>query len=134
MKKNESYHQKKTASYLTDLKIQDKIAEFFSVENENPYSKFLDKKIVFKLEADSKAMGKNKGATDLVIVGFDCVHFMEMKDAPRQLKTKISISHTKTSDEQKVFLSNVAKSKACKSVVCYGYDEARDYIDKEILK
>lgn len=133
MKKNEAHHQKKVVLFLTDLKLQNKIIDFFSVENENPFSKFIDKSITFKLENESKKMGKNKGVSDLVVIGFDKVYFIEMKDAARQLKTKLSYSHTKVSKDQERFLSNIKRSKACESTICFGYNEAKDYIEKVIL-
>lgn len=133
MKKNEAHHQKKVVLFLTDLKLQNKIVDFFAVENENPFSKFINKSITYKLEQESKKMGKKKGVSDLVVIGFGAVHFIEMKDAARQLKTKLSFSHTKVSREQQVFLDNVKRCSGSRSVICYGYDEAKEYIVKNII-
>lgn len=133
MKKNEAHHQKKVVLFLTDLKLQNKIVDFFAVENENPFSKFISKNITYKLEQESKKMGKSKGVSDLVVIGFSTIHFIEMKDAPRQLKTKLSYSHTKVSEDQKRFLENILRCNNCRSVVCYGYEDAKEYIKKNVI-
>jgi hypothetical protein len=63
----------------------------------------------------------------------DKVLFIEMKRPPRVLKSgKLSYSGISISDKQKEFIECVRGSKVCKAKVCYGFNEAREFVDDEL--
>lgn len=63
MKLLESHHQKQFVSWCNMKGLF-----YFAPINENPYSKHIkDKKIIFKIEADLKALGKRKGINDFFV-------------------------------------------------------------------
>lgn len=66
-----------------------------------------------------KAEGLKVGASDIVVIGFDKVIFIELKRESKKAKP---------SKEQIDFIDTVNKSKACIGAVCYGYEEAKKFI------
>ena len=102
---------------------------YFAVNNENQ-SSFTNRKIAMIQEAKAKSKGKIKGASDLIVMIKDKILFIELKRSRKILKSgKTSISHTKTSREQLDFLDNVNKFEYADGKVCYGWIEAKEYIE-----
>jgi hypothetical protein len=129
---SEEQEQKKVVQYLEILKRQNKILFYFSTMNENKQS-YANRSVAIKIENKAKSMGKQAGVSDLVIILKERVLFIEMKKAPRKLKSgKLSIAGIKVSDYQKSFLNAVNSSDVCAGFVCYGFDEARKIIEKFI--
>ena len=124
MKTTEAQEQQKLIQWLRLKKIF-----HFAINNENQQSS-TNKMMAIRIAQKAKAMGKIKGASDLVVMLQDVILFIELKSAPRKLKSgKYSISHTKVSDEQKSFLSEVDKFRYADSRVCYGFDESVEFIE-----
>ena len=134
MKRNlEELEQKKAVEYLEILKRQGKIISFFAPMNENVMSGS-DRQKAIIIENKSKAMGKRKGVSDLVIILKDKVLFVELKRAGKRLKSgKISYTGIKVSENQKRFLDEVNQSNVCEGFVAFGFDEFKNKID-DILK
>ena len=134
MKRNlEELEQKKAVDYLEILKRQGKIISFFAPMNENIMSGSNRQKAII-VENKSKAMGKRKGVSDLVIILKDKVLFVELKRAGKRLKSgKISYTGIKVSENQKRFLDEVNQSDVCEGFVAFGFDEFKNKID-DILK
>ena len=129
MKKLEELEQKKAVDYLEILKRQGKIISFFAPMNENIMSGSNRQKAII-IENKSKAMGKRKGVSDLVIILKDKVLFVELKRAGKRLKSgKISYTGIKVSENQKRFLDEVNKSEVCEGFVAYGFNEFKNRID-----
>lgn len=119
----EDFEQEVFVNHLRKNKI-----DFFAPINENSFS-FLSPKLAVMIEAKAKKMGKLKGVLDLVIFLDDFILFMEFKRRPKLLKSgKLSYTNSKTSDDQKDFIEMLKKYKYTKSVICYGYDEAIEFI------
>lgn len=77
-----------------------------------------------------KSEGLVDGASDIVVMLKDKILFIELKRAKKTLKSgNLSVSHTKTSDEQLKFLAKVDGFKYTDSSVCYGCAEAIDFIE-----
>lgn len=131
MKKDEYAEQCKTVSYLQLLKNQGKVIEFFSVENENNLS-FKDKRIAMIQGAKAKKSGKLKGVSDLHIILKDKVLYIEMKRKRKILKSGNESKENLASDEQLEFIETVNKSDVCFAFVAYGFDIAKEIIDKNI--
>jgi len=129
MKKLEELEQKKAVDYLEILKRQGKIISFFAPMNENIMSGSNRQKAII-IENKSKAMGKRKGVSDLVIILKDKVLFVELKRAGKRLKNgKISYTGIKVSENQKRFLDEVNKSNVCEGFVAFGFDDFKNRID-----
>jgi len=88
-------------------------------------------RIIVSIVNKAKAMGAVAGVSDVVVFLDDKILFVEMKQRPKQLKTKISTAHTKISPEQKEFLSKVNGYKYAEGWVCYGFNEAKELIERE---
>lgn len=129
MKQDEYFEQCKVVIHLTILKIKGLVKEFFSVENENKMS-FLNVGLASKQGKQSEKSGKKSGASDLVIVLQDKVLFIEMKRKRKILKSGSFSKEDLASDEQKKFIENIMKSDVCYGFICYGYNEAREVIDR----
>ena len=123
--KEEHYEQVKVINYLKILELQGKVITFFAVPNGGSRN---------ILEAKNlKAEGVRKGVSDLVILLPNLVLFLEMKRRPKKLKSgKISIAGINVSDEQIGFLSRVNMSNVAVGYVAYGFDEAKEFIDRLI--
>jgi hypothetical protein len=125
MKKNERLEQIKFVNYLKILENQKKIITFFAIPNGGSRN---------KLEAKNmKLEGVRAGVSDLCVIFNDKTVFVEMKQAPKTLKSgKKSTAEIKTSDNQKNFLNKINTSEISMGSVCYGFDEAKIYIDSFI--
>jgi hypothetical protein len=117
-------------SVVTWLRAQNLF--FFAPTNENnTYNQ--NKKFAMIAEQKAKAAGKLKGVSDLVVFTGRYILFIEMKRAPKKLKSgKLSYTNSKVSDAQKNFLETVQRYPYARARVCYGAKEAIDYITKYI--
>tara|TARA_R110001632_G_scaffold232966_1_gene375682 strand:+ start:148 stop:537 length:390 start_codon:yes stop_codon:yes gene_type:complete len=127
MNKTERQEQILVVGYLKRLETQGMIITYFSVPNGGTRN---------KLEAiNLKREGVRAGVSDLVIIFKDKVLFLEMKVAPKVLKSgKLSYSNSKVSDNQTLFLDKVSESYVCVSAIGYGWYGAKEIIDKQIKK
>lgn len=127
----ESHHQKKLAQYLLDLKVKDIVCEFWATMNENLLSSGQLKDIL--VEEEAKRMGKLNGVSDIIVVGFEKVLFMELKREPKVLKSgKLSYSNSKRSKDQIQFLKNVLKSNVTAGGFFYFYEDSVAFIKQEL--
>ena len=124
----EAQEQQKLVKWLRLKKIF-----HFAPINENQGS-FTNRKVAMIQEAKAKSMGKIKGTSDLVVMLPNKILFIELKRAKRKLKSgKYSTSHTKTSPEQLEFLQTVVDDfDYADAFVCYGFEEAREFIEKNL--
>jgi len=124
VKISESEEQKKLVQWLRLRKIF-----HFSVANENQQSS-TNKMMAIKIASKHKAMGRVSGTCDIFVLLPNIMLAIEMKTAPTKLKSgKLSKSRAVTSDNQKKFISDINEFKYADSRVCYGFDEARDFIE-----
>ena len=131
---SEEDEQKKVVEYLRILEKQGKIITFFAPVNENKQSK-TNKLMAIRLANKANAIGKKAGVSDLVIIFKDKVLFLEMKVAPKVLKSgKLSYSNSKVSENQTLFLDKIRESNVCISTIGYGWMGAKEIIDKQIKK
>ena len=123
--KIEHQEQIKVVNYLNILQKQGKVVEYFAIPNGGSRH---------KLEAiNLKKEGVKSGVSDLCIILKNRVLFVEMKKAPKKLKSgNLSYAGIKVSEHQNKFIENVSKSNVCGAVVCYGFDEAKSFIDTQI--
>ena len=121
----ESEEQKKLVQYLKLKKYF-----FFAINNENNTFK-QDRRYAMINEMKARANGKIKGASDIVVFLPTQILFIELKRRPKQLKTKLSYSHTKVSVEQEQFLHSVNLYEYANGAVCYGADEAIKLIEEK---
>ena len=131
----EEEHQKIFVEYLEIQKQRGNIIEYFAPMNENKQS-FSNRAVALKIQQKSEKMGKKKGVSDLCIILKNKVLFIEMKKAPKILKRsgKLSYNGIIVSDYQNKFIETVKKSDVCNAVVCYGFNEAKSFIDTQIKK
>ena len=123
--KIEHYEQVKVISYLNILKSQMKIIEFFAVPNGGSRN--------VREAMNLKKEGVKSGVSDLVIVTKNVVLFLEMKRPAKKLKNgKLSTAGISVSDNQKKFIEQVNLSNVVTAKVCYGFDEAKLFIDSYI--
>lgn len=120
---SERDEQIKVIAYLRKLELEKNILTFFAVPNGGSRN---------KLEAiNLKREGVKAGVSDLIIITRDKVLFLEMKQAPKVLKSgKLSFSNSKVSDNQKAFLDTICKSSVCVGAIGYGFESAKNIIDK----
>jgi len=131
-KLKEEDHQKMFVKYLAMLKAKGKVIEYFAPMGENKQS-FNNRLVAQKIQKKAEAMGKLKGVSDLCVILKNRVLFIEMKKDPKVLQNgKLSTAGIKVSEYQKQFLNTIQKSDVCTGVVCYGFDEAKSYIDSQI--
>ena len=124
--KIEHQHQKAIVEYLFLLEKQGKIITFFAVPNGG--SRNLIEARNLKLE------GVRAGVSDLVVVLKDKVVFIEMKQPPKKLKNgKPSTAGISVQESQKEFLKKVSRSDVCKGYVAYGFVQAKEIIEKELI-
>ena len=132
MKNIEANHQKMFIKYLEIQKQRGNIIEYFAPVNENT-SSFTNRAVALKVEAKAKAMGKKAGVSDVVVILKNKVPFIEMKRPAKRLKSgKLSTAGIIVSEYQKQFLESISKSEVCEGIVCYGFDEAKNFIDTQI--
>lgn len=112
--------------YLEILKKQGKIITYFAVPNGGGRN--------VREAVNLKKEGVRAGVSDLCIILASNVVFIEMKKEPKLLKNnKLSYAGIVTSEKQKEFLGDINKSDVCYGAVCYGFNGAKEFIDK-ILK
>ena len=112
------------------LKI--KKIDYFAVPNAQALSS-LNKMMAIRVMQKLKAEGLVDGTSDIVVFSKSKILFIEMKRRPKKLKSgKYSISHTKLSESQEKFLDMVGKYDYAVSTVCYGFEEARKFIEQYI--
>jgi len=144
---SETVEQQKLVQYLRAKKILHS-----SMPNENKYggiitgilSRIVGKirasqisaKITSSIEAKMRAEGKQKGYPDIIIDMPNKYYHglrIELKRARKQLKTKLSIAHTKVSPEQEKWIEKL-REQGYHALVCYGAKEAievvEDYMEK----
>lgn len=109
----ESDEQKALVQWLKLEKIP-----FVVAMNENIFS-FLNRDIAVKIQAKSKAMGVQRGVSDLIIMLPNRILFLELK---RQKGGKLS-------DEQKKFLGTMSEFPYAVSGVANGWMEAKAMIE-----
>ena len=117
----ESEEQEKLVNYLKILENQGKIITFYANVNENRMHKQI-KKYAIIAEKVNKKLGKKKGVSDITIILKDKVLYIELKRAKKSL--------SKVSKEQINFLDKIKQSNVCDGSVCYGFEEAKEFIDK----
>ena len=117
----ESEEQEKLVEYLKILENQGKIITFYANVNENRMHKQV-KKYAIIAEKVNKKLGKKKGVSDITIILKDKVLYIELK------RTKKSLS--RVSKEQIDFLDKIKQSNVCDGAVCYGFEEAKQFIEK----
>ncbi len=123
--KIEHNHQRVVVNFLAFMEARGKIVAFFAVPNGGSRNAREAKNL--KLE------GVRAGVSDLVVVLKNRVLFIEMKRPPKKLKNgNLSYAGISVSKAQKEFLEKVAKSYVCVSKVCYGSQEAIEYIKENI--
>lgn len=122
----ESLEQQKLIQWLKLKKLF-----YFAPMNENQAS-FTNRIVAMKQEVKAKSMGKVKGVSDVIVMLPNKILFIELKRAKKILKSgKTSISHTKVSDEQKAFINSVNGFVYASAKICYGFNEAMEFIEKE---
>jgi hypothetical protein len=126
VKKFERQEQIKLVNYLKIFENQKKIISFFAVPNGGSRNMIEAKNM--------KAEGVRAGVSDICVILSNKVLFIEMKQAPKTLKSgKKSISGISVNDNQIEFLENIKKSDVCEGFICYGFDEAKKTIDSFIV-
>jgi len=124
--KIEHEHQKAFVKYLSLLERQGKIMTFFAVPNGGSRNEREAKNL--KLE------GVRAGVSDLVVVIKNKVLFIEMKRPPKKLKNgELSTAGISVQESQKEFLKKVSRSDVCKGYIAYGFAQAKEIIEKELL-
>ena len=140
---SETIEQQKLVQWLRIKKIA-----HTSMPNENKYGGILAgiltpmlgkirasqmaSKITSSIEAKMRAEGKQKGYPDIIIDEPNKYYHglrIELKRARKQLKTKLSTSHTKVSPEQEKWLERL-NDNGYYAVVAYGAKEAIEIIEE----
>ncbi|MDM5264694.1 VRR-NUC domain-containing protein [Sulfurovum sp. XTW-4] len=104
-----------------------RIMHFAPVNENNTHKQ--NRKYAMIAEQKAKAVGKRKGVSDLIVMLPNKILFIEMKRRPKILKSgQRSISHTKVSKEQYDFLTKVNGFEYAEGMVCYGREEAIEFI------
>ena len=100
--------------------------------NENQMSS-VSKAMAIRVGAKHKALGRLAGLSDMTIFLNNKILFIEMKKAPRKLKSgKFSTSHVKVSDNQVAFINKVNEFDYVKAVVAYGFKQAQAFVEEEL--
>ena len=141
----EAQEQQKVVQWLKMKKIT-----FFAPTNENKYGGVIRStliallgqrrgvqvasRVIASIQKSLASIGFIKGVSDLVIFLPNKILFIEMKRQGVKLKSgKISHTNSKISPEQLAFLDKVNKYPYSKGYVAYGFDEAVDIIEKELV-
>jgi len=123
---SETIEQKKLVQWLKLKKLF-----YFSVPNGsvlkgNPLQRA-------KQMARLKSEGLIVGTSDIFVMLPNKLLSIELKRSRKTLKSgKLSISHTKTSDEQKKFLERIHELDYAIGSVCYGCAESIKFIESEL--
>lgn len=90
-------------------------------------------KMAIQYMKKQKAQGLSKGFPDLIVFVPSKILFVEMKRRAIETKTgKISISHTKVSEEQKEWIDTINCYDYAIAKVCYGFNEAKEFIEENL--
>jgi len=109
------------------------IMHFAPVNENNTFKQ--NKTYAMIAEQKAKAAGKLKGVSETIVLLDSKILFIELKRKKKVLKNgSFSISHTQVSKEQYDFLTRVSKFDYADSALCYGWNEAREFIDKHRTK
>lgn len=117
--------QKKLVNWMKTKKI------FFysNVSENNTYKQ--DRKYAMIAEQKAKSQGKLKGVSDITVLLPNKILFIELKKQGKKLKNgNISHSNSKVSDEQIAFLEKVNSFDYAIGKVCYGFDDAKKFIEE----
>lgn len=88
-------------------------------------------KMAIQYMKKQKAQGLSKGFPDLTIFLPTKIVFIEMKRRAKETKTgKLSVSHTKVSEEQNEWINTINCYDYAVAKVCYGCEEAIEFIEK----
>ncbi len=132
--KAEELEQIRLVGWLQTLKLQKKIITFYATVNENNQSS-TNKQMAIRIGQKAKKMGKRAGVSDITVITKTKVIYVEMKRKKKKLQSgKLSASGISVSDSQIEFLEDVNSSNVCVGTIAYGYDEAREFIEFEILE
>jgi len=123
--KIEHNEQIKVIQYLNILQRKNKVLEFFAIPNGGSRN---------KIEAvNLKREGVKAGVSDLCVILKDRVLFLEMKKPPKKLKSgRYSTAGISVSENQKRFIEQVNLSSVVSARICYGFNEAKLFIDNYI--
>ena len=126
--KTEAQEQEKLVYWLRIKKI----FHWATTNENNTYGQ--NRKYAMIAENKAKRGGKLKGVSDLTVMLPHIILYIELKRQPKVLKSgKKSTSHTKTSREQLDFIEKVNQYPYAKGKVCYGFEEARAYIEENMV-
>lgn len=105
------------------------IMHFAPVNENNTFKQ--NKTYAMIAEQKARAAGKLKGVSDIIVLLDNKILFIELKRRKKVLKNgSLSISHTQVSKEQYDFLTRVSKFDYADSALCYGWTEAKEFIEK----
>ena len=100
---------------------------FFHVTNENVFKPAQRKKL--------KRQGLHAGVQHYVVFLPSVILFIELKRRKKKLLSgKMSVSHTKTTEEQYKWRDIVNGYGYAKAEICYGWNEAVEFVEGEINK
>jgi len=126
----EDLEQIKLVHFLFLLERQGKIEFFYSNVNElksksdNFQNMLMGKKL--------KEMGKRKGVADITILTRKKLIFIEIKRKREVLKSGKLSQRDLSSKEQKSFIEIVNKLSYAAGKICYGFEEAKKFIEEWI--
>lgn len=123
--KIEQYEQIRLAGHLTRLEHEKKIITYYAIPNGGSRH---------HLEAiNMKKEGVRAGVSDICVIHKDKTLYIEMKRPPKKLKSgKLSYSGISVSDKQIEFIEKTNSVNYISSKVCYGFNEAKEFIFNEI--
>ena len=125
---SEAIEQQKLIQWLRLKKIF-----HYATTNENN-SFMQNRKYAMIAEQKAKAQGKLKGVSDVTVLLPNKILFIELKKQGKKLKNgNISHSNSKVSDEQIAFLEKVNSYPYAEGRVCYGFEDAKNFIEENIL-
>ena len=128
------------ANYATEAQEQEKLIRWLRFKRifhwanvqENQGS-FLNRKVAMIQAVKAKKMGKMRGLPDVTVMLPDKMLFIEMKRAPKILMSgKKSTAGINVSDHQKEFIKRLAGFDYCAAKICFGFNEAQDFIQNNM--
>lgn len=124
---SEAIEQQKLIQWLR----LNKIFHYATTNENNSYKQ--DRKYAMIAEQKAKAQGKLKGVADITVLLPNKILFIELKKQGKKLKNgNISHSNSKVSDEQIAFLEKVNSFDYAIGKVCYGFDDAKKFIEENM--
>lgn len=122
---SEREEQKKVKAYLDMLERQGKILFYYAVPNGGTRNPIEAKNL--------KSEGVRAGVSDMCVIGKEKILYIEMKKRPKTLKNgSQSVASIKVSPSQIEFIEKVTTNPNIKGKVCYGFNQAKDFIDQEL--